>query len=133
MNEPVFIEPIVQRDIGDCAIACLAMLVGKSYPEVVAAAPARAYQRGMHNREVVETAAKFGIRLIRRRKFDPKDDIGILILNSVPPRKSASHAVLLLEGQIYDAANGRLWLDVDVYFRLENWKPGTLLTMETEK
>lgn len=131
--KPVFIEPIANKENGDCCLACLVMWTGRSYQDVVAAAPPKAYYKGMTNTAVVETAAKLGTSFVRRRKFDIYEDDGILMLLPEPKKKGRSdHAVLLLNGTVLDPFNNRLWLDVEVYMKTEGYRPGELLTTGKE-
>lgn len=135
MREPVFIELSVQRESGDCAVACLHMLIGKSYQEIVFAAPPKAHKHGMTCREMIATAAKLDVQMRMRRKFDQNEDTGILSLNPDPKYntghiKRDEHVVLLLSGMVYDAYNGRLWSDTDTFLKHERYTAGTLLTVE---
>jgi len=132
--KPVFIEPIANKEDGDCCIACLVMWTGRSYQEVIAAAPAKAYKQGMTNTAVVETAAKLGATLVKVRKFDLYEDDGILMLNPDPKKKGRfSHAVLLINGAVLDPFNNRFWLDVEVYMKTERYKVGELLMFPKPK
>lgn len=136
MTEPVFIELSIQRESGDCTIACLHMLIGKSYLDVIKAAPPRAHKAGMTCKAMIETAAKLGVALCMRRKYDIHEDTGILSLNPDPAHnvghiKRDEHVVLLLNGMIYDAYNGRMWFDPDIFLKHERYAPGTLLTVES--
>ena len=134
MSEPVFIEPTIQRESGDCTIACLKMLAGKSYTEVINASPAGSHKNGMANYQTIATAAKLGLTLVQRRKFNQDEDIGILTL--IPdPRKNGKvsrdeHVVVLLKGMVYDAYNARLWLNIDAFLAHERYRVGTLLRRE---
>lgn len=136
MSKPVFIEPIANKDVGDCCITCLAMLTGRPYQDVIAAAPVGAEKDGMWQREVIATAAALGVVLRSRRRFDLREDDGILMLKPEPPKNPGSrwlrpdHAVLLLNGMVLDPYNGRLWLDVEVYLQQERYRIGSLLTRE---
>ena len=130
MSAPIFIEPVINREPGDCTISCLVMWTGKPYPEVIAAAPAGAHKWGMFNKQIIATAATLGTTLVRRRKFDVSAEEGILVLNPVPAKGRPSHAVILLNGKVLDPYNGRLWLDVETFLRVERWKVGELLTEE---
>lgn len=136
MTEPVFIELSIQRESGDCTIACLHMLIGKSYQDVIKAAPPRAHKAGMTCKAMIETAAKLGVVLRMRRKFDIHEDTGILTLLPRPkhnpgPIARDEHVVLLLKGQVYDAFNGRIWFDTDIFLKHERYTPGTLLAVES--
>lgn len=126
---PIFIEPIIQKDTGDCAVTALVMITGKPYPDVVRAAPNRAHKSGMSTKEIIETAAILGVKLVRRRKFHMNEDTGILTLISEDPKRH-DHVVLLLEGTIYDGYAGRLWFDPEVFLQTEKYRVGTLLRME---
>ena len=131
--KPIFIEPIVNKESGDCCITCLVMWTGRSYQEVIAAAPVGAHVKGMSNREVLAAAAILGVPLEAKRKFDIWEDDGILMLNPEPKKKGRySHAVLLINGAVLDPYNGRFWLDVEVYMRTEHYKPGELLMTPKE-
>lgn len=135
MTEPVFIELAIQRESGDCTVACLLMLIGKSYQEVIVAAPPRAHKVGMTCRAMIETAKKLGVTLRMRRGFDIHEDTGILTLNPVPLKNPGGitrdeHVVLLLKGMVYDAYNGRMWFGADTFLRHERYAAGTLLTVE---
>ena len=133
MSAPIFIEPVVNREQGDCVLSCLVMWTGKSYQDVIASAPANAHRNGMNGREVVTTAARLGTQLRSRRTYDLHADDGILMLNPTPKKHPGqkwlrpSHAVLLLNGMILDPYNGRLWLDADVFLTTEKYKTGHLL------
>ncbi len=134
MNEPVFFEPMVQKESGDCGISCLAMLLGKSYQEIIQYAPVNAHKKGMSMQAIRDTAAKLGTPLRLRRKIDLKEDIGILGLLPDPTHNGKTrrdeHVALLIEGHIYDTYVGRLWLDVDTYLQVERYRLGSLLTRE---
>lgn len=133
--EPLFIEPLFQKDSGDCAICCLVMLLGKTYPEVVRAAP-HVYRNkpwdpvkdGMTNRMMIEAAQKLGTGLIQTHKFALDEDRGILTVRGVDTHKDKDcHAVLLTRGAIIDPADGRLWFDVEEFLEVKKYRTGTLL------
>ena len=131
MSRPVFIEPLVTKDVGDCTIACLVMWTGKPYPDVIAMAPPNAHKKGMYTGKIIETAAKLGTVLSRRRKFDLHEDDGILTVIPHPMKRGRpDHAVVLVNGAVLDPFNGRLWLDVDIYLKTEQYRTGVLLVEE---
>jgi hypothetical protein len=135
MSEPLFVEPLFQKDSGDCAICCLVMLLGKTYPEVVRATPTvycgkpwNCVKGGMTNRMMIQTAAKLGTALIQIRKFDLSEDTGILTVRDIKAHKDSDcHAVLLSKGLIIDPMDGRLWFDADDFLRVKKYRTGTLL------
>ena len=135
MTEPLFIEPVFQKDRGDCGICCLVMLLGQPYLTVVRASP-RTYLgkpynpvfSGMTGRMMVDTAQKFGVRLRATRTFDLQEDSGILTVMKARIKKpSETHAVLLVRGSIVDPVDGRFWPEVDVFLQAERYRTGTLL------
>ncbi len=83
--EPIFIEPVFQKDSGDCAICCLAMLLGKPYPDVIAACPKEyrgkpyvAVKNGMTNWMMIAAAQVLGTTLSVYHRVDLLEDTGIL-------------------------------------------------------
>jgi hypothetical protein len=124
---PIFIEPVINREMGDCALACLVMWTGRSYQEVISVCPPGAHKQGMWNRDVVKAGAALGATFERKRKFNLHEDDGILMLNPVPSKGRPSHTVVLLDGMVLDPYNGRLWLDVDIYLKTERYEIGELL------
>jgi len=122
----VFVEVVTAKESGDCSIASLAMWTGKPYAQVVGKAPRRAYDVGMTNKEILDTARRLGCALTASRRFQLHEDSGILTL--LPIRKKGSHhAVVLLDGHVIDPSNGRIWPDPDVYLQVERYRPGVLL------
>lgn len=138
MREPIFIEPIFQKDSGDCAICSLAMLLGKPYVSIVEAAPTqylgrkyRPVKEGLTGKMMIEIAAKFGARLVMRRKYQLDEDTGILTVLKANVRKPTStHAVVLAKGTIIDPVDARFWPDADIFLEHENYRAGTLLVVE---
>ena len=128
-HDPIFIEPMPMKTSHDCAVVCLAMYLGKPYPEIVAVAPPNALKRGMYVTEIIRTAALLGTVLYSRRHFDLKDDTGLLRVSPIK-KGEQPHLVLLLEGTVYDPGAGRLWLDVDTFLATEEYRATTLLTTE---
>lgn len=137
MQTPLFIEPLFQKDSGDCAICCLVMLLGKTYPEIVKASPSEylgkpysCVKDGMTGKMMIETAAKFGATLKTVKKFDLQEDDGILTVRKLTAKSgSDSHAVLLINGKIMDPMDGRLWFDVEDFLRVNEYRTGTLLRL----
>ena len=133
MSRPVFIEPIINREQGDCTLACLVMWTGKSYQDVIAACPVGAHKKGLWNYQVVEAAALLGSVLTTKRRYDIHEADGILMLHPGPAKGRPPHSVVLIDGMVLDPYNGRLWLDVDVYLRQERYRAGVLLTELEDK
>jgi hypothetical protein len=118
--DPVVIEPIMQKDIADCAVAALAMYLGLSYQHVFSVIPKRAHvgSEGLSRRQRQHVARKCGWRLKAKAAVD-EDDIGLLELER--PDKSARHIAVYAKGTIYDPACGLWFTDLDAYLRERNW------------
>jgi hypothetical protein len=116
MTEPVVIEPQMQKDIWDCGVACLAMLLGRSYQEVRACIRFKA-PAGMSVYEIRRVAKTLGHPLVFSKIVD-HEDIGILILE----REDDAHVVLFAKGTLYNPAQGEWWTDVDSYLKRSNYR-----------
>lgn len=117
------ITVVVQRAAADCGVAALAMILGKTYEEILVACGydnPRVLTDGLWTSELIRIALAFGQPLRRRRKFDLETDFGLLRLSD--------HVVVLKNGLIIDPADGSVW-DVDVYLATNKEEsPTTLLT-----
>lgn len=141
MDEPIFIEPIFQKDSGDCAVCCLVMLLGKPYPDVVAACPAEylgkpynAVKSGMTSKMMIEAANKLGATLKLHHTVDLQEDTGILTVlkgkKRTPQNKDKdTHAVMLINGSIIDPMDARFWPSVETFLQVEDYRTGTILKL----
>src|SRR6266540_3593628 len=116
---PIFIEPTINREPGDCAMSCLVMWTGRPYQDVIAACPPGAHKKGVWTRDILKASVTLGATLERKRCFNIHEDDGILMLSPVPSRGRPTHSVVLLNNTVLDPYNGRLWLDVETYLRVE--------------
>lgn len=117
-SEPVVIEPTRMHDVGDCAVACLAMLLGRPYVEVLAAAPKRFKTcNGLTIRQMKNIAARFGQPLGYRPGMPEDDEVGILDLDRVDD----GHVVIYIKGAMYNPADGMIYTDVETYLRRGKW------------
>lgn len=114
---PIF-HTVRQRSTSDCAVACLASFLGRSYEEVLIAAalltPA-ILTRGMNNEDMIGTARQFGVVL--SRKTPPiriEEDSGILGVKIKGAHDE--HAVVLSNELIYDPFTGNVW-DAEMYLQ----------------
>ena len=132
MTEPVVIEPMMQKDVWDCGIACLAMLLGLPYQQV------RAQVRfkepvGLSGYEL-RRIAKSLKRPITLKPAPESEDIGILMLDRpVTPggRKREGHVVLFIRGIIYNPAQGDIWTVPEAYTLKGRWQVlGIFVTQE---
>jgi hypothetical protein len=119
MSLVVAIEPIVQKDVADCGIASLAMLLGRPYQEVSKVALAivskKVHKRGLWSTEVKRIAKALDIRLRVRRKL--RDEAtGLLVLK----RPGEAHIAVLFQGVVINPADGLVW-DYDAYLAKGCW------------
>ena len=115
MPAPEIIEPIIQKEDGDCALAAVAMLIQKPYREVSEMAlktfKERPHSTGLELRQIRTLIKKFGLEVesLAINDIDLDEETGILSITKKNP-----HVVLLFQGVIVDPANGLLY-DRDAY------------------
>lgn len=121
MIEPAVIEPVFQKSSSDCAVACLAMLLGVSYAEVLAATSKRAKVKatGMSDRQILATAKKLGMTIKHRTSPPEDDEFGMVYLQR---GKDDGHVALHLRGgYIIDPADGLIFSDVAAFLLAKDW------------
>ncbi len=129
-----FVELVIQRGKGDCGIAALAMLLGRPYEDVFAAAITRTCQKphhsGMLTRQIQAAAARLGIVLILRRSWDLESSAGLLTVEQTEPKPDefTQHLVLLKFGLIFDT-DGTVW-EPETFFEQQKFRPVSLLVEE---
>lgn len=133
MSERVTVDPVVQKDSGDCAVACLAMFLGVGYAEMRKRVHRNAGSEGMTDRQIINAARKFGCRL----KFVGAGDeaLGILKLERAvegKPRTMEYHVVMFMRGVIFNPADGLIWVDPDAFFKARRWRPLGVFVEESE-
>lgn len=120
MSSPLPIFHIVlQRGTHDCAIACLAGLLGKSYEDVLVASTALvpgAYREGLNNIELMRIAQSLDAKLKRYKRVDVEEDSGVLGIQ-LPGQVRNMHAVLLTHGLIFDPSDKGVVWEADDYLR----------------
>jgi ABC-type bacteriocin/lantibiotic exporter with double-glycine peptidase domain len=115
MPAPEIIEPVIQKEDGDCALAAVAMLIQKPYRLVSEAAlkmfRKRPHETGLELRQMRALMRKFGVesQSLSPTDLDLSEETGILSISKKNP-----HVVLLFQGVIVDPANGLLY-DIDAY------------------
>lgn len=126
------LKVIGQRKSWDCGVACLAMLLAKSYGDVAAVAreivdPVKARRRGLVIEDMQRVADSFGIGLrpIYRSRDYLAGQTGILgMLGGEMDR--AGHWVVLKAGAIVDPDGSEVW-SVDDYVKRTKARTVTLL------
>lgn len=130
MSGPLAVEPIMQKDSGDCGAASLAMYLSIPYRQVCDAALKVVpdfFNHGMTRGEMVTVARLLGYDLKRSAKFNLEEDNGVMFMHY---RKSY-HAVLLFGGVLINPSDGLIWLP-EAYINKSHFKPVTLLhTVDT--
>ena len=107
MSAPI-LKVCVQRETHDCAIASLAMLLGRSYEDVLRATTVSDRMQGrtgLWTKTMQRIARRLGF-VLRVRKLHDLEAYGIVRLYD--------HAVVLRSGLIINPADGCIW-DADAY------------------
>lgn len=120
-RELTCVRVVEQRGEGDCCIAVLAMLLGMSYEDVLAAASqtmgAKVHREGMWTHQILRTAKAIGSPLKKKKSWDLETDTGIVVLENT----YASHVVVAWEGLLLDTS-GTIW-QPDVYLKHYEYTP----------
>jgi peptidase C39-like protein len=132
-----FVELILQRGKGDCGIAALAMLLGRSYEDVFAVAITKSlrnpHQTGMYTRQLQAAAKRLGSKLRLKRTWDIESSVGLLTVEKVNRQADdfAQHLVLLKFGLIFDT-DGTIWEPAD-YMEQQGFRPVSILVEDGDQ
>lgn len=129
MAAPAVVEVVVQKTSSDCALASLAMLLGKPYRQISDAALVvcpRPHKSGLWTTEIIKVAKKLGATLKREdpKTFD-EEGTGLLIVRK---RNGTSHVVLLFQGIVIDPSSGLVY-DKDTYLKSSHYSVRGVLTI----
>lgn len=121
------IKVVTQRGGGDCGICCLAMFLGVTYEDALAAAVTQTkdrklHRRGMWDSQIIRTAKVLGVALHKQRRWDMETADGILCLFTA---KHEDHVVVLHNGMIFDT-DGTVW-EPELYLKASTYHPTHLL------
>lgn len=126
---------VLQRAVGDCAIAALATLIEQSYEDVYLAAALvdrkTRGRNGMYLGKVLAVAAHVGVTLKLKRRYSLDEDEGLLVVTWAPGSRhevGTPHLVALGHGVIVDPADGVV-LPADEYLAREKAAAGTFLEL----
>ena len=123
-----FLQIVVQRHVMDCSVACLAMLLGKSYEDALMAFDYNVMREGATIRQVKAAAKYLGSPLVWSRKIgDLETDTGILCVRSAH-WPNADHLVVLKDGLIVET-DATIW-DQDVYMAAYEATPISIMRVE---
>lgn len=124
---PVVIEPLRQKDAGDCAIAAVAMLSGQPYQSVHEAAQTfdrRVRTRGLYTRDILRLARRFGVPLVRASQAadadPPLEGTGLLMVSD----GREGHVIVMFQSVAIDPADGQVW-DLAALLMTRGWSRGT--------
>lgn len=113
----------------DCAVATMAMLLNRSYEEVLVAFAHNVIAQGASIRQIQLAARKIGVKLSwRRGPIDMETDTGILVVSG--EKWKADHLVILKEGLVIDT-DATIW-EPDVFMAAYTARPLSILTTEAE-
>ncbi len=128
---PTALSIVSQRTAGDCAVACLAMLLGLSYERVRVAFRRQVERDGASVWQIQAAAERLHRRLRWRTLVDLETSTGILWVRSAQWRDK-HHLVLLKDGHVINT--DATLFDVDVYLSVYHAKvEGMLVLVERER
>lgn len=117
INEPIVIEPIMQKDAADCGVACLAMLLSIPYREARSVCPKKVGSDGLSVRQMQNIAKRLGCALSYSKLYD-EEDIGIFDLQRAgDDNDTEGHYVVFVKDTVYNPAQGEWWTDADTYLK----------------
>jgi len=123
------VECIVQKNINDCAIAALAMILGQPYRKVSDVALKLCidpHTVGMDDHDINRVAAKFKAKFKLHMLMNPGvaprvlEDHPTGLLTVIRGKKDA-HVVALFQGVVINPADALIW-DLDTYVLHGGWK-----------
>lgn len=127
MSEHLTIDPIMQKDAADCAVACLAMLLGVGYQQARSACPRNVGSEGLTPRQIRNVAKKLGqpLRYLKVGRFDPDNVVGVLHLQRpfVDSKDVDYHVAVIVNGVIYNPADGLIWTSAEALNKARRWEP----------
>lgn len=132
MDNTPYLCVVPQRHNFDCAVACVAMLLGKDYETTLLAFNSlRPLVSGVSIAQVKRAARVLGTSLQHsRRTVDLEHSTGILAV-SAKGRWASDHLVVLKEGLIIDT-DATIW-EADVFLQAYDAKVLSILTKEGEE
>ena len=128
LHEPTVFEPVTMKDVGDCAICCLSMLLGKTYRDILDVCPKRSgahrihpTRDGLNIKQMCLVGKRLGFDLEYYDEPDQEHRIGILDLQRTT-NDEEGHVVMFARDTIYNPADGEFWTHVDAFLHTRKWK-----------
>ncbi len=113
---PTALSIVSQRTAGDCAVACLAMLLGLSYEQVRVAFKRQVERDGASVWQIQAAAARLHRRLRFRTTVDLETSTGILWVRSPRCPRLQEHVVILKDGHVI--TTDQALFEADVYLHV---------------
>jgi hypothetical protein len=129
------IKVIPQRGEGDCAIACLAMYLDKSYEDVLAAAVGRSkntrvHRTGMTPQQVLNIGKALGVDMKWQKKhIDLETACGVLYFE----HGVTAHVVVVKAGLVIEPDGGTVWDDPALYLLTQGAKSKSLVLISARE
>ena len=133
MADHVNIQLVIQQDSWDCGVACLAMLLGKSYADVRQHVRWKHYQKeGLSMWQMRRLAKALGDPLEQHKEGDFSEMVGIVGLQrptdaDKPKGKWDGHYVVVAKGCFINPADGLIWTDIAAFLKERRWQPHGVL------
>jgi ABC-type bacteriocin/lantibiotic exporter with double-glycine peptidase domain len=99
----------IQRESADCGVACLTMLSGETYENVLRAVcrvDEDGATDGLFIPQIIKAASELGVELRKKRRVNLETDSGILHIRL---RNGGLHVVILVRGGFIVDTDGSLW------------------------
>jgi ABC-type bacteriocin/lantibiotic exporter with double-glycine peptidase domain len=100
---------VPQRESSDCSVACLTMLSGETYEDVlraVCAVDENGARDGMYIPQIIRAASELGMELRKKRRVNLETDQGILHIRF---KDGGLHVVMLIAGGYIVDTDGAIW------------------------
>ena len=125
---PPFLKIQLQRHPMDCAVVCLAMLLGLEYEEVLMAFRHNVMAEGATLKQLRTAATRLGHKIHEKPHFDMDTATGIIDVRS--GQWHNDHLVVLKDGMIFDT-DATVW-EADVFLSAYAATPLRLLYVKEE-
>jgi hypothetical protein len=130
MDDLPVLKVITARSGGDCAVCCLAMVLGCEYEDILSYATKLTgsddiHYKGMWITQIINIAKGLGVKLRKRKKFDLESGCGILSLTN--QRTKEGHVAVLKRGMVFDV-DGTVW-EHECFFKNTRYMVDYLLTL----
>ena len=126
----------MMQDAGDCGVACLRMMTGLTYKQVLAAFGTwknNVLLNGMSRRQLMNAAKRLGFPLQFKKTTEVGRVVGIVDLRRDVEKDADEHLAIVANGCLYNPAEGMLWTDIDAFLKTRNWRVVGIYTRQQTK